>query len=510
MKWRWPLLLVVILLPAACRSQEATSRFRSNVPGATFAPPGVRPTTLTVAELAEEPPAYGGELVQVSGSYQRVPVLICDEGTRPSPVTWLLEGGGAQIGATGYDKLLRSLLPDGFEITVNGRWVHWQGPVGCGKEARRQEIWYLVVEEIVSPMPLARVTATPGEVVALPTTADDGEITSIPTGTATSESTPTLTPTIPPPTGTPVQVPTPTISAPTVPPPTPTESVTVAGTPNPTPETGAGTPSPTAVLSPTATITGTAPTATVTGAGTVTPTATATEDSSQLTVTNRGDLSFMGVNDFPQLALEMDRIGEEEAHRWQFNVTAGEVITVSAIAMPTANVRLELQDGSGTTITTQDDGPAGSVEVIAALEVENSGTMRVIVHEVSRQATYYALLLNKSSYTSDSTYTLAGLLGYNRGQTAALPAETDDIWVFPGEGGDVVSINLAPQGSADLLFHFYGPMGNPLLSQLKNDSGSGQSESELNYTLPDDGLYAVHVGEYNYEAANYSLTVSAQ
>lgn len=509
MKWRWLLLLIVILLMAGCRSEEATSRFRSNIPGATFAPPGVRPTTLTVAELAQEPVAYGGELLQVSGAYQRVPVLVCDDVTRPSPVRWRLQEGDAQIGASGYDQLLRRLLPDGFEVTVTGRWVRWQGPVGCGKEASQQELWYLRVEEIVSPMPLARVTVTPGQVVALPTSASGSETPSIPTGTATGESTPTLTPTVGSPTSTPGQIPTATPRVTALPPPTPTESAAPTETPSTVPTTGAGTPSPTAVLSPTMTITGTV-TVTATGQSTTTPTPTATEDASQVTVTNRGNLSFMNVAEFSELALKMDRIDAEEAHRWQFDVTAGEVITVSAIAMPTANIRLELQDTNGTVITAQDDEPAGSVETIAGVEMENRGTMRVVVHEASRAATYYALLLNKSGYSSDSTYTLAGLLRYNRGQTAALPTETDHIWVFPGEGGDEVSIVLSPQGSADLLFQVYGPMGNPLLSNLQNASGGGQSESLLNYTLADDGLYAIHVGEYDYDAANYSLTVSSQ
>lgn len=218
----------------------------------------------------------------------------------------------------------------------------------------------------------------------------------------------------------------------------------------------------------------------------------------------------MGLSDFPSLALALDRVSEEEAHRWQFNVQAGEVITVSAIAMPQANIRLEIRDATGNTLTSQNSAGAGSVERIAGLEVDIGGTLSIVVQESDRQATYYALLLNKSSYVTDTFYNLAGLLAYNQGQSATLPPNNDQIWVFPGEGGDTVSINLAPQGSSDLIFNLYGPTGNTLLDDYRNDSGAGQAEFLLNYTLPDDGLYAIHVGEFDFAAANYTLTVSRQ
>lgn len=521
MKWRWFVLLFVLLLPA-CRSADVSSRFSSNVPGATFAPPGIRPTTLSVAELAENPAAHAGEMVQVSGIYQRLPVLVCDSGTRPSPATWLLLADESQIGAAGYDNLLGRLLPANFEITVAGRWLRWVGPVGCGKDAPREEVWYLAVEEIVSPMPLARITATPGGVAINPTQSGQEETGATPIPTATLEIGQTGTPEGPYPAGTPGRTPTVTpspVATQSSGAPTATSIATstpdLAASATLTPEGAELTPSPTSGISPTTTITGTQPTvtATQTSAGTVTPSPTATETGSQVNIIDRGNvnnLPLMGLSDFPSLALALDRVSEEEAHRWQFNVQAGEVITVSAIAMPQANIRLEIRDATGNTLTSQNSAGAGSVERIAGLEVDIGGTLSIVVQESDRQATYYALLLNKSSYVTDTFYNLAGLLAYNQGQSATLPPNNDQIWVFPGEGGDTVSINLAPQGSSDLIFNLYGPTGNTLLDDYRNDSGAGQAEFLLNYTLPDDGLYAIHVGEFDFAAANYTLTVSRQ
>lgn len=514
MKWRWFLLLLAILLPA-CRSRDAASRFSSNLPLATFAPPGVRPTTLTVTELAETPAAYTGKMVQVSGAYQRLPVLVCDDFSRPAPATWLLVDGEAQIGATGYDNLLRSLLPANVEITVAGSWLRWIGPVGCGKGAPRQEIWYLAVEEIVSPMPLARMMVTPGGAVVGPTAeGEPGEDALTPVPTATLITVQTPTPASGYPAGTP-GTPTPTR---TLSPRTPTATTFATSTPDlsaeasATPAEGTPTPSPTLEFSPTATISGTQPAATATQTG-VTPTPTATESGTQVNVVNKGsigDLPLMDLSDFPNLALAMDRVGDNEAHRWEFTVQAGEVITVSAVAMPQANIRLEIRNTNGDTLVSENSAPAGSVEMIAGMNVESGGTLRILVQETGRQATHYALLLDKSSYTGDSVYNLAGLLRYNQSQAGSLPANNDHIWIFPGEGEDTVTINLTPQGSADLLFHFYGPTGNPLLNDYRDDSGGGQSEFLMNYSLPDDGLYAVHVGETGLSEANYTLTVSAQ
>src|SRR5690606_11824334 len=104
------------------------------------------------------PAAYEGQYVRVTGAYRRPPLLVCEGLPRHSPDGWALTEGEVAIGAGGYNDLLRSLLSEGTTMTVDGRWLQWAGPVGCGKTAGVEEIWYLAVQNGVEPHPLVRAT----------------------------------------------------------------------------------------------------------------------------------------------------------------------------------------------------------------------------------------------------------------------------------------------------------------------------------------------------------------
>src|SRR5690606_12333742 len=121
-------------------------------------------------------------------------------------------------------------------ITVDGRWLQWTGPVGCGKTAGVEEIWYLAVQNVVEPHPLVRatpgtVTAVAGAPTALPGATAPATALPSPTGvTPLSPASATPTPTLAAPAGTATGSPEPYPGA------TQTATVTPAGTP------GTGTP----------------------------------------------------------------------------------------------------------------------------------------------------------------------------------------------------------------------------------------------------------------------------
>ena len=139
----WSLLLLALLLCAGCARSGSGSGIRSGVSMDSFPPPPGPPATVTIGELVEEPAAYEGQYVRVTGAYRRPPLLVCEGLPRHSPDGWALAEGEATIGAGGFNELLRSLLAEGTTITVDGRWLQWTGPVGCGRR-RREEIWYLL------------------------------------------------------------------------------------------------------------------------------------------------------------------------------------------------------------------------------------------------------------------------------------------------------------------------------------------------------------------------------
>ncbi len=496
----WSLLLLALLLCAGCARSGSGSGIRSGVSMDSFPPPPGPPATVTIGELVEEPAAYEGQYVRVTGAYRRPPLLVCEGLPRHSPDGWALAEGEATIGAGGFNELLRSLLAEGTTITVDGRWLQWTGPVGCGKTAGVEEIWYLAVQNVVEPHPLVRatpgtVTAVAGAPTALPGATAPATALPSPTGvTPLSPASATPTPTLAAPAGTATGSPEPYPGA------TQTATVTPAGTP------GTGTPG-----TPQVTLTGTVITATATAAtGTPgTPQATATETGGE--VVDRGDMAFQPLlgnqADFSPLALEIALLEREEEHLWRFDVQAGDIITASVGGQPDRDMILQLRDPAGNVLVTQNAGGAGEVETIAGHMAATAGDYQLIVREADLGGGEYALLALNSEYGDYYHYVIAGILRANGTANATMPANTDYLWLFMADPGDVVTITVSPNDTTDLILNLLSPTAD-LLYQYIDDRGAGQSELILNASLPDAGLYVLHVAENEFAPSSYQVVIS--
>lgn len=499
----WSLLLLALLLCAGCARSETGSGIRSAVATTTFPPPPGPATAVTIVELAQEPAAFEGQYVWVTGAYRSPPLLVCEGLPRPSPDGWALADGDEAIAAGGFNDLLRSLISDGTTMTVEGRWQKWTGPVGCGKTAGVEEIWYLAVQTVVEPHPLVRATPAPGAIgptaiAGAPTLSPGATILPTPTGAtqlSPSPATPaTATPALPAgsPTGSPAPYPGTTQTA----------TVTPAATPAPgTPATG----------TPQATITGTVTTATATVASGSrgTPAPTATETGAERV--DRGDLTFQPLlgnqADFSPLALEVARLERDEEHLWRVEVQAGDLITASVGARPDRDMVLQLRDPAGNLLVTQNEGGAGEVETIAGHTAASTGDYQIVVREAALNDGDYAVLYLNSGYADYYRYEIAGVLGPNGTANAAMPEDTDYLWLFTADARDTISITVSPNDSTNPVLNLLDPAGN-LIYQYIDDAGPGQSELILNATLADSGLYILHVGEAAYAASSYRVTVS--
>lgn len=163
--------------------------------------PAVFETELTIlgfAELNEDPAAYRGQRIQVSGVYTPVPAPECLNYTGPA-IRWSLVAEELQLNAIGFENLVR-LLPTGTEMTVSGTWNAYQGPLGCGKEPQDGTLWYLAVDRILEPNPLLGAQAPLLTVIAgdaLPTLSPlETPMTRTPEPTPTLESTLDILPTM--------------------------------------------------------------------------------------------------------------------------------------------------------------------------------------------------------------------------------------------------------------------------------------------------------------------------
>lgn len=496
-----PVLATLLLIVSACRRGDGRSEIHSSLPQTAGSIPSGPALVADISELSEAPQAYAGALVQVTGQYRRAPVIVCDGNDRPSPVTWLLVEGEHEIGARGFEQFVRPLLPSGLTVTVQGVWRHWRGPVGCGKDAPLLDAWHLVVTDFVAPSPVARVTLTPAGQAPRQTAAAGGEIaTATATGTpqaASVTSTATATPTATQPS---------TRAATATPRTTSTSLPDVSATP------GNGTASPTATVAATqegatATATPGTVTATATAESGATPTASPTTapgpDSPTATATpnvvDQGNLAYQD--------LRGAHLDQNETHSWQFDVRSGDVITISVAANLETDIELVVLDPAGNRIVEQNQSPAGEIERIVSLQTGGSGGYRVVIGEADDNPTDYSLLLLNNNYAQYYNFVFAGLTSYGSSRSSQMAAESDQFWFFFGNNGEVINVNVSPNDDSNLFFDLYGTEGE-LLEDFVNEAGQGGAEQLLGFQLPATGLYAVRVGELEFEAASYALIVA--
>lgn len=197
-----------------------------------FTPVSQEAQTPNFSQLNNNPSQFQNQRLQVTGAYTPLHPSPCADPSGPV-IHYALIAEGLRMEAVGFERALR-LLPDGFTVTVEGVWRHYQGPLGCGPHPRPGSVWYLDVERIVEPNPMPNFTAPTG---------DDLTLTPPPDGTAVFDVSPTPviidgTSLVPTPTVDPSASPTPTRPSPT------------PGTPLPTSQTLTPSPGPSPTLTP--------------------------------------------------------------------------------------------------------------------------------------------------------------------------------------------------------------------------------------------------------------------
>lgn len=230
------LALTLILLASCVPAPEFDSnRNDLETPGAMAR----QPAAVSFIELDANPQLYRNNLVRVTGAHMPLGELPCESYKGP-PATWALVDEGLRLDVQGFTRVIQ-LLPEGAQVTVDGFWRRYRGPVGCGKEPPTGTLWYLRAVRLVQPNPLPELAGAPPQ----PAGAREGA-----TPTPETEGTPGATPTLlatETPTPTPLFTPTPSLTPDLTasPTPTPEPDGTPSATPSPTPEQdGEGTPTP--------------------------------------------------------------------------------------------------------------------------------------------------------------------------------------------------------------------------------------------------------------------------
>lgn len=484
------LLLLLLLLTLGCRAQTPVEPTPTPFPAAEISirPLPGEPITLALSDLSANPEFFEGALLRLRGGYQRLPRLICEGEAHPSPASWGLVGDSVIAYAGGLDSELRAVLAPEQIITAEGRWLKWRGPVGCGKQAQVETIWYLSASRIIDPNPLTRATSTAGAVAVAPSpivpTAVSPEVS--PTVPTTSTAATTPLPTVP--TATPLAdgYPAPaTATAAAVTSPAVTATVTLSGT-LPAVTATALTPQATGTITTTATPGGTA----VPGTPTLTPTPNGSAPE------NQGEIDFED--------LQIAALPAGVVHAWTVEGSAGDTLTVTAAGAPNANMVLSVIGVDGATLVNrQNNVGVQRAETIQNLNLSVNGEYIILVEASGNTDIEYALMVLDSS---SEDFVFRGELVPGTPASSNLDARQYAYWFFFGEAGDTATIQIDPDPAGDPILFVFEP--NALLGPYVDDSGPGQSELIDNYDLPLTGLYAVEVSNYEDSVMSYTLRLN--
>lgn len=493
-------LLFTILLTVSCTTAVSTTP-TPFIQRATPTPNigGANPLQLPIAEVLSNPVAYEGARIQIRGRFKKLPLRVCEGELYRSPASYSLTDGTQILFADGFEDQIRQLLPEQIEMEVSGIWRKWSGPVGCGKEAVRSEAYYLDVRNVISPNPITAVTLTPsGEEIAdvVPTNTavpdvavppeedeEDGAIESTPDieilPSPTANVAPTSTTTVP------------RASA------TPTSSGNDVGDEEGEEESADSTATPTnTAVSSNATATATPIPTRSGGIPTSTPTSAAEPTlAPNTTVVDKGTLSD-GV-------LGFDTLIDNTAHSWSISVEVEEIVTISAAMQPDQNAVLSLISPSGEAlIDKQNLSGAGDPEVISAVEATTGGIYTIEIRSASAQAANYVL----NYYLADTTFTFnfqAVLSDSDTFSGVTLPEETDHIWTFFASAGETVSFSVIPDANdTDFLVTLYSKDGDEAES---DEFELGATESILDFSIPETGMYALQIGDWDLRERGYTL-----
>jgi hypothetical protein len=197
------------------------------------------------------------------------------------------------------------------------------------------------------------------------------------------------------------------------------------------------------------------------------------------------------------------QIAKDKFSIWIFAAREGQYATI--VVAPQDNSRdltLTLLTPSGRTIAQQDNGFAGDVETLVDIPLPETGSYMIQVGEFFNEAADYTLEL---ALSDEPLYRDGGRLEINQSLEATLRPGGEDLWVFNGQAGQIISIILSPGAPFDAVFTLYAPDGSKIATL--DEGYSGDAEILAFYPLPATGDYTIAVKSFGDNGGRYTLAV---
>ncbi|MGB3714931.1 MAG: hypothetical protein WA996_10935, partial [Candidatus Promineifilaceae bacterium] len=453
--------------------------------------------SVSLEELIGDPTAFVGDHLQLAGDLYRAPLSSCNSKERLFPANWILSDGDLEIPVSNKSQELRQLGANVSDIVLAGRWLYWQGLVGCGRKAEVAEQWYLDVDRIVSPNPVALVPVL--SVSPVGDLVDSGPQPVLPeTGVPPGSHTPSAPNEVDGQfTGTTTPIPqqntmTQTADAVT----TTVASATPSITPTPEPDQGSILPTTT----PTQEVPDLLDTATPADPPSL-PTATETVDNPPVATATESPLQTIFRMALDISSIETGRLGNNEIHRWTHEITSTKQLTVSLASDHLLDLSVSIVDAGGRVIAQQNAAINGEPEILGGVTLIDPGIYDILVSSPTGEPGYYAILISDDeSYP----YFFQGTLLIDDIGNAVIARDSDHFWHFTGTAGQAISISVVPAGDSDLFLNLFGTDGVSLI-RFHDETASGEPEQIIGYVLPDTGIYSLRIGELNFGSAEYEI-----
>lgn len=162
---------------------------------------------------------------------------------------------------------------------------------------------------------------------------------------------------------------------------------------------------------------------------------------------------------------------------------------ITAIAAGPNDIVLSLIQNGQPLIDRQNDSPAGEAEIMITPNIVTDGAYEILVKTADRSAAEYAV----AAYLPEvfEIYFKGFLLPGEPQQEVYLPFESTDFWFFTADANDVLTMELAPYESSDIVGILFGPEAEFL--EAVDFGFGGEVERLADFPLLESGVHAICV-----------------
>lgn len=236
---------------------------------------------------------------------------------------------------------------------------------------------------------------------------------------------------------------------------------------------------------------------------------TANEWDSLATPTATPPPTIVQIGELASLTLKADTLGSYEVHSWtvpvQIDNGGTAVLTATVFSADAADLTIAIADEQGNIRTEQNNTPAGEAEHLTGFPVTDQTTYYLYIATTNGRPASYALSM---MYDTDITFNFQNTVTPSTPISSTLPQNTEHFWFYESTISETLTITANPDDTTDVFIELYSPEATRLSPAFVNAGANGITET-YTHTLSATGMYLIRIGEWNFDAGTYQVTVTS-